>query len=239
MTEFQFNPVTPHPLLQPFVSKMYIFQSSGRLPAHDVKLIVPNASFKLTLTCRNGIVARIADEVFTQTENRLTLTGIIDVPVMLDPFDDVPTGTIIIEFHPPAAYRLFRLSYAELKNQIIDLTDLIGVSARQLQVQLADAAALDAKLQLLQAFLIRQLQHAQSDQIFDYCVNRISSSQGLVSVARLQKETGYSARWLHTKFSENLGTGPKNLAEIIRFKHFYQLYASGAHSHSLKEYMYE
>src|ERR1700748_3639412 len=93
MTAFRFNPVTPHPLLSPYIAKMYVFESSGRLPAMDKKLIVPNANFKLTFTYCNGIVARIADKTFTQSENQLSLTGLIALPVMLDPQEDAQTGT--------------------------------------------------------------------------------------------------------------------------------------------------
>src|ERR1700722_4751411 len=114
MTAFKFSPIIPHPLLSPYVAKMYVFESSGRLPALDRKLIVPNANFKLTLTYRNGIVADIAGMPFVQSENELSLTGLIDSPVILDPQEDRQTGTIIIELNPLGAYRLFRLSYAEV-----------------------------------------------------------------------------------------------------------------------------
>src|SRR5438128_986051 len=105
MTSFQFNPVTPHPQLLPYVAKMWVFESSGRLPARDMKLIVPNANFKLTLTCKNGIVAQINEKTFVQQENQLSLSGLIDSPVMLDPKEDAPTSTIVIEFNPLGAYR--------------------------------------------------------------------------------------------------------------------------------------
>src|SRR6185312_12007380 len=98
MTAFRFSQVTPHPLLRPYVARMYRFESSGRLPAMDKKLIVPNASFKLTLTCHNGIVARIGDKAFIQSENKLSLAGLIDSPVNLDPQEDAQTDTIVIEF---------------------------------------------------------------------------------------------------------------------------------------------
>ena len=238
MTAFQFNPVSAHPQLHPYVAKMYVFESTGRLPVGDIKLIVPNANLKLTLTCRNGIVAHIAGKTFIQTENELSLTGLIDSPVMLDPLEDAQTGTIIIEFNPLGAYRLFHLSYIEVKNRIIDLSDLVGYRAKQLQSQLAEASALDMKLQLLQNFLINQLEKSALDPIYDYCINRITDSKGLISVAQLEKETGYSSRWLHAKFSERLGTGPKNLSEIVRFKQFYQAYSSGAKLQGLKDHIY-
>ncbi len=239
MTAFRFSQVTPHPLLRPYVARMYRFESSGRLPAMDKKLIVPNASFKLTLTCRNGIVARIGDKAFIQSENKLSLAGLIDSPVNLDPQEDAQTDTIVIEFNPLGAYRLFHLSYAEVKNQIVEMADLIGNSAEELQSQLADVHSLDLKLQLLQNFLIKRLERADPDPIYDYCIDRISNSKGLITVAQLEKETGYSSRWLHRKFSEHLGTGPKNLSEIVRFKQFYQAYSTGVKLQSLKDHIYE
>ncbi|MBA3827492.1 MAG: helix-turn-helix transcriptional regulator [Taibaiella sp.] len=238
MTAFRFNPVTPHPLLAPYISKMWVFESSGRLPDQDRKLIVPNANLKLALTYRNGLVARIADKTFIQSENELSLTGLVDSPVILDPQDDAQTGTIIIEFNPLGAYRLFHLSYREVKNKIVVLPDLIGNRAEELQSQLADAGALDLKLQILQNFLIKQLEKTAPDPIYDYCINRISDFRGLISVAQLEKETGYSARWLHAKFSEHLGTGPQNLSEIVRFKQFYEAYSTGTKLQNLKEHIY-
>lgn len=239
MTAFRFKPVTPHPLLQPYIEKMWVFESSGRLPALDRKLIVPNANFKLAFTCRNGLVARVGDKTFIQKENELSFTGLVDSSVMLDPREDAQTHTIVIEFNPLGAYRLFRLSYTEVKNQIVQVADMIGNSASALERQLAEAATLDMKLQLLQNFLIKQLQEATPDPIYDFCINRITYSKGLITVAQLEKETGYSARWLHNKFSEHLGSGPKNLSEIVRFKQFYQAYSTGASLHKLKEYIYE
>jgi hypothetical protein len=109
MTDFRFIPITPHPLLSPYVAKINVFESSGRLPAMERKMIVPNANFKLTLTYRNGIVAGVGDSTFTQGENKLSLTGLIDLPVNLDPLEDAQTGTIIIEFNPLGAYRFFHL----------------------------------------------------------------------------------------------------------------------------------
>ena len=238
MTAFRFIPVTPHPLLSPYIAKMYVFESSGRLPALDRKLIVPNANFKLTLTYRNGIVANIAGKPFIQRENELSLTGLIDSPVILDPQEDEQTGTIIIELNPLGAYRLFHLSYAGVKNQIVEMPDMIGNCAEELQSQLAEASALNLKLQLLQKFLIKRLEKATPDPIYDYCINRIADSKGLITVAQLEKQTGYSARWLNAKFSEHLGTGPKNLAEIVRFKQFYQSFSSGANYQKLKEQIY-
>jgi len=216
-----------------------VFESSGRLPVEDRKLIVPNANFKLTLTYRNGIEAGIGGKAFIQNENKLSLTGMIDSPVILDPCADAQTGTIIIEFNPLGAYRFFRLSFADIKNQIVELEDLIGNDIKSFQMQLAEASKVAIKLQLLQDFLIKLLDQTTSDMIYDYCIKRISDSKGMITVAKLEKETGYSLRWLHAKFSEHLGTGPKNLSEIIRFREFYQVYSTRVRLQDLKGHIYQ
>lgn len=239
MTTFQFIPVTAHPLLSPYIAKMYVFGSSGRLPAEDKKLIVPNANFKLTFTWRNGMVARVGNRTFAQKENKLSLTGLIDSPVNLDPEEDAQTGTIVIEFKPLGAYRFFPFAYVHVRNQIIGLSDLIGHPAEELESRLAEATTLDMKLEILQHFLIRQLEKSAADPIYDFCIQRISDSKGLMSVSQLEKKTGYSARWLNKKFTEHLGAGPKNLSEIVRFKEFYQAYSTGLNLRTLKGPMYD
>jgi len=238
MTAFRFIPVTPHPLLSPYIAKMWVFESSGRLPALDKKLIVPNANFKLAFTYRNGLVARVGEKNFIQKENTISLTGLVDSPVNLDPQEDSQTGTIVIEFNPLGAYRFFHFSYTQVKNQIVELSDLTGKSAEELQSQLAETPTLNMKLQLLQNFLIKQLGKTDPDPIYDFCINRISDSKGMITVAELEKKTGYSSRWLNRKFSEHLGTGPKNLSEIIRFKQFYQEYSTGVKMQSLENHFY-
>ncbi|HVS97962.1 MAG TPA: AraC family transcriptional regulator [Puia sp.] len=239
MTAFRFKPVKPHPLLDPYISRIWVFESSGRLPAAERKLIVPNANLKLTLTCHNGISARVGGKAFLQRENELTLTGLIDEPVTLDPCEDAQTGTIIIEFNALGAYRFFHLRFSEVRNEIADLVALTSDKARTLRSQLADAGGTSRKLQLLQEFLLSQLEQRPADPIYDHCIRRIGATGGLIPVAQLEKETGYSARWLHRKFTEHLGTGAKNLAEIVRFKRFYHAYSTGASSDSLKQHIYE
>jgi AraC-like DNA-binding protein len=218
---------------------MWVFESNGRLPLEDRKLIVPNGNFKLAFTSQNGLAARVGDKSFLQKENELSFTGLVDSSVMLNPQEDAQTSTIVVEFNPVGAYRLFALPYAEVKNHIIKMSELLGKEMEELELRLTETATVKAKLDLLQIFLIRQLHRSTPDLIYDYCIDRITASKGTVSVAQLEKETGYSARWLHRKFSERLGTGPKNFSEIIRFKQFYQAYAEGASLINLKQHIYQ
>ena len=55
----QFRHIEPHFLLKNYIEKMWFFESSGKIPGDDMKLVVPNGNIKLTVSYQNGIVAAI------------------------------------------------------------------------------------------------------------------------------------------------------------------------------------
>ena len=63
---------------------MWLFESSGKMPADDMKLVVPNGNIKLTLSYANGVVADLNGKSYASKEHDITITGLIDVPVILD-----------------------------------------------------------------------------------------------------------------------------------------------------------
>src|SRR5580698_6424030 len=98
--QMQFHHIEPHFLLKSYIEKMWVFKSSGKMPMDDMKLVVPNGNIKLTVSYKNGIVAEVDGKPFHSNEHDITLTGLIDVPVILDADKDIPTETIGIEFNP-------------------------------------------------------------------------------------------------------------------------------------------
>ena len=39
--------IEPHPLLKDYIDKMWLFESFGKMPVEDLKLIVPKGHIKL------------------------------------------------------------------------------------------------------------------------------------------------------------------------------------------------
>lgn len=218
----QFKNIIPVPALQKYIEKMWFFKSTDKLPTEDIKLVVPNGNLKLAISYQNGMVANINRKTFESKEQDITLTGLVDVPVILDAKEDTYTETIGIEFNPQGAYRFFHFNLNEIQNQICPLSDLIGSKGKQLTRQIADTASPQQKIILIQQFLVRQLLLHDEDLIFEYCVEKIQVSRGTITVKELEKKTGYSSRWLNMKFTEKLGVSPKNLSSVIRFRQYYQ-----------------
>jgi AraC-like DNA-binding protein len=218
---------------------MWLFKSSGKMPVDDMKLVVPNGNLKLTVSYQNGIVAAVNGKTFSSNEHDITLTGLIDVPVILDVDKDVDTETIGIEFSPQGAYRFFHFNLSGIQNQIYSLSDVLGNLGKNLVEQMNNTTSAKQKIDVLQQFLLKQLSVQNEDLIFEYCIEKITTSKGRITVKELEKKTGYSSRWLNMKFNDRIGVSPKNLSSIIRFKQYYQPFINGNEKSFLKNDFYE
>ena len=235
----EFRHIEPHSLLKKYIDKMWIFKSSGKMPVHDMNLVVPNGCIKLTVSYQNGILAAVNEKTFASKEHDITLTGLIDVPVILNVDKDVATETIGIEFSPQGAYRFFHFTLNDIQNQIYSLSDVLGNTGKGLIEQINNTISLQQKINLLEQFLLQQLSLHREDLIFEYCIEKITASKGRITVKDLERKTGYSSRWLNIKFNDKIGISPKNLSSIIRFNHYYQAFIKGNTQSFFKNDFYE
>ena len=231
--------IEPLPQLKGIINKMWLFESSSRAPAEDMKMIVPNGMAKLTVPFRNGVSGKNKDYFHLSKESQITLIGIQDIPAIVDVEYDAPHGNIGIEFSPLGTYRLFQLRQAELKNKLFLLEEILGKSASVIQEIIANTEIVDKKVQLIQGYLVRLFTKSQPDPILDYCIGQIENSKGLITVTELERKTGYSGRWLYEKFIEKVGISPKNLSSIVRFNQIYEEWAKSSGTDFLKEDIYD
>lgn len=231
--------IEPHHQLKGYVEKIWVYESSGRVPDPDMKLIVPNGMLKLTIPFRNGITGQYKDWFHLSRESTITLIGISDSPAIVDGEKDEPSGTIGIEFNPIGAYRIFKFNQSELKNRIFALEDVLGKTIREIQEKIASAGCVHEKIRIMQEFLISRLYTTEPDPILDHCLLQIHGTKGSVTVSELEKQTGYSSRWLYEKFMDKVGLSPKNLSAIVRFMQFYQKWAMNPNPHFFKEDIYD
>jgi AraC-like DNA-binding protein len=230
--------IEPYPQLKRHIKKMWLFESNGRAPSEDMKLIVPNGMLKLTIPFQNGVSGKNQRNFHLSKESQITLIGIADIPAIVDLENDAPHKNIGIEFSPLGAYRIFQLRQSELKNNLFLLEDVIGKSARTIQEIIANTEVVEEKIQLIQSYLIKLLSKSEPDLILDYCIREIENSNGLVTVMTLEKKTGYSSRWLYEKFMEKVGLSPKSLSSVIRFMQFYDQWAKNPGADFFKNDMY-
>ena len=243
MMEMRLTPISIHPALQGYIEKMWIFESSGRVSADDMKLIVPNGLIKLVIPFQNGLSGSMEGWSHVSNESKMTLIGMCDKPSVVEAQHDRPAGTIGVEFSPIGAHRFFSLKQSEITNTIYDLTDVLGKIAGEVEQRIRDARSLSQKVSVLQDFLFQQFDLANDDSIFSHCVRRIQSTHGGITIKELECETGYSSRWLNMKFGEKLGISPKNFCAITRFQYCYKVLAAntmtGVHNDRFKLLYYD
>ena len=214
-----------HPDLKEFVERIFVLETDGRVPDPDLKIIVPNGSVKLVIPIRNGIIGQRDGYSRLSKVNQMTLVGISDLPFTVDSEHDKPSILVTVEFSVLGAYRFCNIRHSELKNKIFLLDEILGKAGQELEALIANTANINDKLKLIEQFLIKTFSKAATDTIFNYCVKKIKYSNGAVTIATLEKETGYSSRWLNMKFDERIGLNPKTLCAIIRFQYVFQALA--------------
>jgi AraC-like DNA-binding protein len=228
----------PDPQLKGYVEKIWVFESSGRIPSEDMKLIVPNGMAKITIPFRNGVSGRNKEIYNLSKESQITLIGISDIPAVVDIEHDAPSGNIGIEFSAVGAYQILQIRQSELRNKIFLLEDVFGRSARHIQEIIANTESIPKKIKIIQRYLIKSLNRSEPDPILNYCIEQIKNSNGLITVGELESKTGYSSRWLYDKFIDKVGLSAKNLSSIIRFMQFYVRWAKKPDYNFAKNHMY-
>jgi hypothetical protein len=220
--EIKFRQISPIWQLKGFIDKIWVFESNEPMSRDDMKLVVPNGRLLLVIPFRNGITGQMDSKYYVTPENRIALIGMSDRPSIVDAEMQGPTGTIGVEISAMGAYRFFHLRLKDIKNQLHSLSDIVGKAGSIIEQRISEAQSIDDKIQLLQQFLFSLFTQREEDPLFEYCVRQIQAAKGSNLIRQLERETGYSSRWLNLKFEERLGISPKNYSSIMRFQRYYR-----------------
>ncbi|MCV7194800.1 AraC family transcriptional regulator [Mycolicibacterium brumae] len=141
-----------------------------------------------------------------------------------EPYRIVHDGSQIgvqLELTPDGVRSLFGLPVAELSSQAVELADLAPEFSRELIDRVSLAAVADRASQARQT-VARHLGHdddrrrgAQPDAAAAW--RRIVETGGRISVTELTERSGWSTRYLTTRFTAEYGMGPKQAARLVRF----------------------
>jgi AraC-like DNA-binding protein len=110
----------------------------------------------------------------------------------------------------------------ELSNQTIDLRDIFGTAADELEARLYDAP-LEEQIALLDTFFLRRLQlptpYVMTLHLARTLVTAVDDVQpSVASIWQLCREAGYSFRSVDRFFRQFFGIPPKFYARVVRFQ---------------------
>lgn len=196
--------------------------------------IVPTGCVELTFHFADHLIQRkLTDEI---------QPGIVICGQKTGFFDVLPTGKISmlsVQFFSHSASLFFDLPINELTNETLDLKDIIGAPARELEEQLNNLSTLEDKIKHIESFLLFRLSRKTeySWNRISHNINLINQFNGLITTDQLASEACLSRKQHDRIFKQMVGLSPKQFLKVIRFQ--YTLYAHQQYpSESLTELAY-
>jgi AraC-like DNA-binding protein len=132
-----------------------------------------------------------------------------------------PADSVGVQFglSAPGAAELLGLSPRDLRDEVVDLRDLVGREADELLERVRAAADPIAQLDTVGAFLLgRRPRRPRVAPEVTAAWERLERTGGRATVEQLAAMTGWSRRHLTARFHDQLGLPPKRFARLVRFR---------------------
>lgn len=130
-------------------------------------------------------------------------------------------GMLVVVLQPYGLYSLLRMAAHELNDGFLQLSDLFGQEAVDLEEQVMNGRSVQGRIRSVEGWLLKRgAVSREPDPILKEALQFIYDSRGVVRIEDLIKRVLVTERQLERKFKEYIGTGPKKMADIIKFQHF-------------------
>jgi AraC-like DNA-binding protein len=218
--------IPPRPELSPYVKAIWLIESTVGMPTQLQSLAVPDGCPKLFFLDENSQTSVVSGRTQICREG-LYFVGNRDRASLLR-WSDRFTSSIGIDFFPQGAYSFFGIPMNETANLLLDADTLFDQWGRQTTEQLRNLETREQKVTSIQDELVKLLRkHQHSNRVVEFCVRALKSADGRLSMQKLQRETGYTRRYLDMLFQQHVGLAPRVMAGIFRFQKFYRKWAQG------------
>lgn len=173
--------------------------------------VLPDTCVELFVNYTSSAVAIIGNELHKRSIVTFRMSRPMDVQMRKG------AGCMAICFYPGMAYHFFQVPMHVLTDTTVALSEVWTEMAADLEDKLAGICNNDARVQLVQKYLLQQLASDKKDLHVAHCLKQVQRSGGLITVNKLTNETGISQRHLSRKFQQYVGLSPKEYLCVCRF----------------------
>jgi AraC-like DNA-binding protein len=218
----KYKEILPGEKLRPYVKCYFMFESETAVELEDT--VFPGGFMEIMFNLGEGIWKSSANNKF-HTTPPIELWGQLTKPLAIQAKGK---NTMLgIRFFPHSAAYFLKEEVWEFNDQIADLRDLLGASARTLHARLMDARDPGTRVALIENFLWNRLSLAEKRARKIQMVGRISAelnNNGSVeNMKALASQYGITSRYLQKLFLQCTGVTPKLYSKINRFQHSLRL----------------
>lgn len=127
-------------------------------------------------------------------------------------------GIFGVMLQPYAIQILFGISATEIKNELVDLSLLLGQSGKDISEKVLLAKDNFSRKVLIENYLTSLLRNEIKEAEIINAIHRISFAKGNVNINSISKQACLSQRQFERKFKELTGFTPKSFSRLVRFK---------------------
>lgn len=218
----KYQEIIPGERLKQYIRCYYTFESDSNVELDDT--VFPGGHMEIIFNLGEGIWQSAVNDVFQPTPD-IELWGKLTQPLAVKSAGK--NRMLGIRFYAHSAAYFFKEELSEFNNQVMDLRDLMGSSARKLHAQLREVPQLSKRIELIEDYLLsrlssrdRRIRHIAlvGEIIKDMHVNE--SSEKIDTIA---SRYNISSRYLTKLFLQYTGVTPRLYTKIHRFQQSLQL----------------
>lgn len=181
--------------------------------AAGTHLGMPSSSLTLVVSLDEPLVLS-GGPAGTRREFGASIAGMHSTPVNIH--HDGRMRGVEIDLTPAGARALLGCPVGELAHQVLELSDVMGDAADRMRDQLHEVPAVD-QVRVLTGLFGGGRQAKPMEERLARAWKCLQARHGLVSVAELAEDAGWSRRHFTQRFTREFGQGPKTVARLVRF----------------------
>jgi AraC-like DNA-binding protein len=206
----------PSPQLAPYVKCYWILRAPAN-PFHAPERLIPDGSIELIFNF--GTPYRRVSSTDCRRQEMITASHVVGERTecyLIEQFGAI--DHVAIRFKPGGLHPFVNVPVAELTQQAVEASLIFGSFICELEGRLFEAKDDQARINLLENFLLCQLNWINRSEPWAYqAVAEIAQAGGQGSIVDLAEQLGASYKQLERKFLTVVGLTPKVYSRISRF----------------------
>lgn len=206
----------PHPDLQPVIKCYWTLEIPADRDAERQR-IVPDGCIEMVFILGDDI-KRFTTETEFIIQPRAMMLGQTTAPFYVQPTGYV--NSFAVRFYPYGFANFVDMPIENLANKETPIREVFEeVTAQVLTEKIIHATDTQARIEIIEAFLIAQLRKKDTvDKIVKTTVDAIFSTKGQAPIGTLLQGDLSKRRQLERKFLKQIGISPKQLGKVIRLQ---------------------
>lgn len=208
-------------MILPVHAALHDFVESILIMDWDANLYSMNPRYSYPWSATSHLFFTLANEPSSSSRHIVTCypSSFVTGPRLINETQDVGMRRKLVgvAFKPGGMARLIGMPVAELVNDRLDASLVLGKEITELTERLKNANDNHELFTLTEQFLINKLSVLKPVTAFDAVVMELVKNNGNLPIKKVADLNGIGLRQLERRFMERIGITPKLFAKIIRF----------------------